>query len=51
MKAVKNIDQSSGAAWPGDKGRITRVTGDGYEVTWSNGAKTTAVKDNEVERA
>jgi hypothetical protein len=51
VKAVKEIQRSSGAAWPGDTGSITKVTGDGYVIRWSNGAETSVVKDNEVERA
>jgi hypothetical protein len=51
VKATTNIQRSSGAAWPGDTGRVTRVTGDGCVIRWDNGAETDVVKDNEISRA
>lgn len=51
VKAAKTIQRSSGAAWPGDAGRVTRVTGDGYVIRWDNGAETDIVKDDEISRA
>lgn len=51
VRARTTIHRSSGSAWPGDTGRVTKVTGDGLVIRWSNGAETDVVKDNEVERA
>jgi hypothetical protein len=52
VKAAKTIHRSGGSAWPGDRGQIVKVTGDGYHVRWESGGWTAdVVKDDEVERA
>ena len=51
VRAKKTIHRSSGSAWSGDTGRVTKVTGDGYVIRWANGAETDVVKDDEIERA
>jgi hypothetical protein len=52
VKAVRTIHRSSGSAWPGATGRITKVTGDGYVIRWDSGGWTAeTVKDDEVESA
>lgn len=51
VKAVKSIHRSAGSAWPGDSGKIVKVTGDGYHVRWDKGGWTAeVVKDYEVDR-
>lgn len=51
VQAATAIHRSSGSAWPGDKGKIIKVAGDGVVVQWDNGARTDVVKDNEISRA
>ena len=51
VRAKQTIHRSSGSAFPGDTGRVTKVTGDGVVIRWSNGSETDVVKDNEIERA
>ncbi len=51
VRARQTIHRSTGSAWAGDTGRVTKVTDDGLVIRWANGAETAVVKDNEVERA
>ncbi len=51
VAATTTIHRSSGSAWPGDKGKIIKVEGDGVVVQWDNGARTDVVKDHEITRA
>jgi hypothetical protein len=46
-----SIQRTSGAAWPGDKGKIIAVTGDGYRIRFESGFIAENVKDNEVTEA
>ena len=51
IKAAQTIHRSAGSAWPGDRGRIVKVTGDGYVIRWDNGGwESEIVKDHELER-
>jgi ribosomal protein L21E len=50
IKATTTIHRSTGSAWPGDTGKIVKVTGDGYHIRWDKGGWTgDVVKDSEVE--
>lgn len=52
VKATTTIHRSAGSAWPGDTGRIVRITGDGYVIRWDKGGWVSeVVKDGEVESA
>lgn len=52
VKAVKTIHRTTGSAWPGDKGLIVDVTGDGYKIKWEKGDWIgDVIKDDDVTSA
>ncbi|HLL69162.1 MAG TPA: hypothetical protein VK453_26140 [Micromonosporaceae bacterium] len=52
VKAAKVVHRSAGSAWPGARGKIVKVTGDGYVIRWDEGGwQAETVKDAEIERA
>lgn len=51
VRAVSVVHRSIGSAWPGARGKITKVTGDGYTVRWDDGGwEAETVRDSEIER-
>jgi hypothetical protein len=51
VRAVRSIQRSSGAAWPGDEGEVVGETGDGYRVRFADGFVADNVKEHELKES